>query len=934
MTSVSSSGGQALLPVPPRHEEGQARVPVLHIAILLLIATTATAQTRRAFEVGVHESATFRMIGATAAYAIDAAIADASATNGDVILYGKSAGHTQVVIINVTGETTFDVVVTARQSIAAQTKESTNGRVEARYASAGQQVHNSVDVAHVDGQRRTEAHVETARYGDYAGQQTSVTLPSIAYRMFSPGREITLFDRYVNESPLTVSGTTVRGFHFIDDRWRIHAGTTAYAAYQSFLLPAQRERVVGAGYALPLSATSRLTPSLYVLQNGTVASLLYDYVVGERLVARGELGVSRGVAAAAQLAMTRERDQLRIDLRYRPSRFPVATLGEQRGVSADSSYTKTFGRGSTADAAFSAYRFDFPGFAQRSIAASTNVRLRTTDTLSLLGGMSFGEFGDARTLTVPLGVQFDWQHAGLSAVARWAQSSTTNRGGPGFRLGGRTSVGRFFATAYVDYQQQAATLALIYREQPDLALALAQLGITATTPADIARALRENSALAALGYIDGVTVELTPTRIQGGFEMAWLGSGPARPQLRARLLFNRNESVATRTDTIIGTLTGSRRITDATDVFASFSWWKTRRRGSEAIVQPLVEAGVRHRFEGIPSWIPSYGGISGSVFLDENLDGASDGAGVADAEVELDGAKRMRTARDGSFSFKSVGRGPHRVVARVPRESDAFFTTPSRVEAGAGDVVKFGVAFTPARLFGRVVSDAGDGIAAVAFTLMRGTARVEARSDSSGAFSMSGAPGEWTLALDTASLPPGYSTTEALEQSVQLERATPRSTSTKLRANRSVSGRAPAGVIEIVVEPLGLHVPVDAEGRFSVRSLPAGELTLRAGAIAYHLTMPVTPTSINDVVLGGGQALLPVPSSPFALQLGAFRHHGNAIELLDRVRALGVAALLVPGERLTFVRTEPLPSRERAEAVSQRLARAGIPAILIASSSN
>jgi hypothetical protein len=64
---------------------------------------------------------------------------------------------------------------------------------------------------------------------------------------------------------------------------------------------------------MPLSATSRLTPSFYVLQNSTVASLLYDDVVGERLVARGELGVSRGVAAAAQPAMTRKRDQLRVD---------------------------------------------------------------------------------------------------------------------------------------------------------------------------------------------------------------------------------------------------------------------------------------------------------------------------------------------------------------------------------------------------------------------------------------------------------------------------------------------------------------------------------------------------------------------------------------------------------------------------------------------
>ena len=76
------------------------------------------------------------------------------------------------------------------------------------------------------------------------------------------------------------------------------------------------------------------------------------------------------------------------------------------------------------------------------------------------------------------------------------------------------------------------------------------------------------------------------------------------------------------------------------------------------------------------------------------------------------------------------------------------------------------------------------------------------------------------------------------------------------------------------------------------------------------------------------------PSSPFTLQLGAFRNHGNAVELLERVRGLGVAAFLVPGQRLTFVRTEPLPSRQRAEAVSQRLARAGIPAILTASSRN
>jgi len=56
-------------------------------------------------------------------------------------------------------------------------------------------------------------------------------------------------------------------------------------------------------------------------------------------------------------------------------------------------------------------------------------------------------------------------------------------------------------------------------------------------------------------------------------------------------------------------------------------------------------------------------------------------------------------------------------------------------------------------------------------------------------------------------------------------------------------------VREIVVEPLGLRVPVGADGRFTVRGFPAGELTLHAGTIAYRLTMPRTPASIEDVEL-------------------------------------------------------------------------------------
>lgn len=76
--------------------------------------------------------------------------------------------------------------------------------------------------------------------------------------------------------------------------------------------------------------------------------------------------------------------------------------------------------------------------------------------------------------------------------------------------------GSLFApvSAYADREKQAPTLELIFRDLPELALALDQLGITATSPHEIARLLRENSALINLGFIEGATVNLTPTRTQ------------------------------------------------------------------------------------------------------------------------------------------------------------------------------------------------------------------------------------------------------------------------------------------------------------------------------------------------------------------------------------------------------------------------------------
>jgi len=820
---------------------------------VLFAAAALSAQANRSITIGVHDTFVMQVFGATAAYVVDPAVADVSVYNGNVTLFGRSAGKTQLIVVSITGQTPFELTVPARGAAtqpAAAPHRGTQARVETRYASARQEVQNTIDISSATAKKRTEIHVENVNYREKTNIDKRVTVPAVSYRIFTRNREVTLLDRVVDHSPLTISTGTVRGIHYLDDHWRIHAGTTAYAAYQTFLLPAERDTVVGVAYSTHVTSRLRVTPGVFVYPSAgqSVASLLLDYARDEKTAARGELGYSNGVfGAAAELSLDREKHRLRAEVRYRPREFASVTPGQPRGLFADAVSSAILGR-TTLDSTLSANQFDLPRFSQRTLSASSNARMRITDSLSLLGGASYGSFDRTRSLIVPAGVQFDAQRFGITALYRWSENSATNRGGGGFRISTRASMGRVFATAYIDHQKQAPTLALIFREQPDLALALAQLGISATTPSDIARALRENSTLIALGYIEGVTVDLAPSRTQAGLELAWLSAGPSRAQLRARLLRNRTESVATWTETIIATISGSRRITDATDVFASYTRWLTKRPGEEDLVQPLLEIGIRHRFDALPSF-GTGGTISGSVFIDNDLDGQPDGGGLPDVEIEVDGHARAKTAANGQFAVKAAGSGTHRVTARVSSVAGAYFTTPSRVEAERGDVLRFGVAITPARVFGRILSDAGEGIGGITVAVSRGMSRFSAISGSDGSYSIAAPPGEWDLAIDAASIPAGFSTNDA--QHVSLDREAPLPVALLLRANRSISGHAPIGVKSIFVVSLGRSFPVDRDGRFSIRSLPAGEITLRAVTsgreLEQRLTLPKEPAVFEDV---------------------------------------------------------------------------------------
>jgi hypothetical protein len=901
-------------------------------AILLALCVGPPALAQSATTVAVRESRVFPVFGATAAWAIEASIVDVTVQQGKVMLLGRSPGQTKIVVSTATSQQTYDVIVVARPGTLATTnaqgQRTDGGTAEVRYSSAARELGVGASVTRADKDKRTEVTVRAITHAETPlGDRAKTSIATASYRVFTRrGREITLFDRDVDHSPLTLDATPLRGIHYLDDHWRLHAGYTAYATYRSFLVPIERQLVAGGGYAFRASNHSTFTPSFFAIRGeGTIASMLYDYR-DDALSAQAELGYSHGFGGAAEVQYDGADDAVRASLRYRPDNFAVAGT-TPRGFFGDASWSHRYGRGSTASASWSATDIA----STRVMTGALDVDHRLSERTSLLGGATWASFNDTRAISIPVGIRQDFAHGGIGAIYRYTRSET-NRGGNGLRLFGRVSAGRFYASAYADRQQSVPTLDVIFSERPDLALALAELGITANSPADIARALRENAILQELGFIDGVTIELAPSRTQFGFEAAWLGAGESRQQLRLRLLHNVIENVASRRATTLATLSYSRRLTDAMDVFASSSYWRT-----DAGTQPFVEAGLRQRFDGLPSILGGNGTISGVVYLDEDLDGQSDGKGVA-AEVELDGVKKQRTDANGAFAFKNIPRGAHRVVARVPDKPDAYFTTASRVEAQTGDKLAFGVATTPARLFGVVKNDGGSGIGAVRVLLVRGTQQVVGETESNGAFSITATPGEWQLSILTDSVPAGYALTNLETRSVMLDRANPVHVEYVLHAHRTISGQAPANS-EIIVNDR--RVRADAEGHYTVRSLAPGPVTVISGNAKKTIDVPAGPAAL--VVDFDVAAVAPpvetvhvetygekrAQMTGFVVQLGAYHVRGNADETLQRARDAGVSASVEQHGTLLFVRSGPFASRDAAAIVASQLNRAGIEAVVM-----
>lgn len=915
----------------------------LVLAAALLIAAPLLAED--SIQLSLHETITLRVVSVTAAYALDAAVAEASVHAGELVVWGRGIGETQVVLVTPLGTRTLRVMVRSPLSAAPppQTMSAGGGSLHSRYSSSSGQLQSTIDVTQKAADRETRVQATILnRLGERRGGDVAAALPSVSVSIKTPKREITLLDRPVANSALTMDSTVVRGFHIVDSSWAFHAGVTAPGFLDRFILPAQRENIAGASYSRRLSPSSTIKPSFFIMPSGNVASVLYEYVRGEALQTRGEIGYSNGTAGGAlDLVSNRAHDRLRANLLWRPRDFATAGPIDQRGLYADLAWDVDPGSRFAASASASLSHPMLSHFEQRSVTSNAEVRLRATRSITFFGGATYGAFtaivpagARIRSIVIPAGVSADFANGGVSLVVRGGSNSGsgTTRG---FRVTGRASLGRFHANGWFDRQSDVPTLSVIFRERPDLALALEELGITAASPADIARLLRDEAPLIEHGFVDSAVINLAPLRTQAGFEMTWFGAAASHQQLRLRLLYNRIDGVASSTTSSIASLAYSRRLTASTSIEASYAIWIAESRGN-GVRTPSLELALRHELDAMRGF-GARGVVTGLVFADDDVTGVATGLGIAGVEVTLDGIAPTRTDASGRFRFSRVDARAHRVKAQLPAP-DSYFTTPSHVEASAGDVVAIGVARTPARLIGHVLGDGGVGVGAIGVALSRGSARFSSPTSSDGRFEIVAPPGEWQAAVERDSLPAGYSVDDSSSRAVMLKRNEPMIANFSVRAARSISGRL-AAPGEVIVQPGGRRVMSDSDGRYAIRSLPVGKVTLVAGGQSRSIVLPAEPTSIHDVDFGVVLAPMisaaapaadgPRPAGQWIVQLGAFRDPANVADALRRASSAGIDAVARQGARLTFVQAGPFASRGEAERLCRVANRRGLEAGIV-----
>ncbi len=876
---------------------------------LAVCCFTLLAQVQK---VDPNKTITLQVAGATAAYSMDSFLAEASAENGVVSIVGIHPGTTHVVVVTSSEPQTLEVFVTTPAPIyppgfvspESGSENGQSGYYEGRYYTNPAQIQTQFDFVKSNGENWTHMHVvETNFLGALDEGESRAALTSATYEIHTPDRDITVLDKYVDESQLTINGSIIRGFHMEDGNWFVHAGYTSVASFEGLFLPLQPDLLWSGGYRYPLTDNSSITASFYDIQvhasdllgrSGTIGDLKYRYSPREDFWFSTDLGLSRGIGASGRIHYRSDRDILVGLVRYVPLGFASLGINNLRGLHTDISWTRHVTKRFDTTATFYNNNLVLPGLRENTIAASENLRYQLTRRWAATGGALASSFQNKvpltpaiRNLTLPVGLSFQSKHFGATGQYQFGVTSMRDTGAKQYRANLQSGWGAFTFSAFGERDTNTPTLNFIFTQETGLQQLLEEQGIRATSVQQVDELLSSDAFLIAAGYLKGATINLVPVRTQVGGIADWSTHGAHKRDLNYNFLYNDNQALLGSTVSIIHTLALTQSITRADSLSLSCSILGLKNSGSSMAYTPVCLAAWRHQFQHVPYFVipERRGTITGNVYRDDQstAEFKPDMPPMAEVEVALDDRRRTLTGADGSYRFPNVPRGKHKIEAIYTSKDPFFFTTPSKLQVDEDSTADFGIGYTLSGLTGTILNDAGEGVAGVDIALeSRGKKWTATTEGDGGFFVPSLVAGDYTVQADENSVPEGYSTDGLGDpRQVTVGVSSPGRADFTLRALRSISGRVlrydtaalqyvPVNGEQVTLREPGLTATTDLSGRYLFRDLAAGSYTV---AVQAPLQM-----SAQSVRLGGSPVDLPnvdfqmreggapiVPAAPAAL---------------------------------------------------------------------
>ena len=313
------------------------------VAALIVLAIASSDVAAQSLTLEYQQVATRPVPGATAAMSLDPSRVTASVQDGVVTLIGRGPGSTNVIVIAGDETVTLRVLVGEPPVVllpgmrGAGAQNGSTGYYEGRYGSDPGIFQGVLFVSRRDGDRTAELMLGgAAPFGNDIGSPFSI--PQATFSLRSPRREITLLDRVIENSPLTISRSNVRGLYLREGAWQINAGYSFFSTFEHLLLPTDREAVAGLAYRHRLSSRSTLTPNLFYFDGtpqsghrGALGTLLYETQPASDVKVLAELGVGRSVGGALGIELDRPNNRAWAKARFAPPGLPSLTVDQQSG---------------------------------------------------------------------------------------------------------------------------------------------------------------------------------------------------------------------------------------------------------------------------------------------------------------------------------------------------------------------------------------------------------------------------------------------------------------------------------------------------------------------------------------------------------------------------------------------------------------------------